>query len=989
MRVHADGKAVAEFGGQNQPPAEFSSISPEIASALGMNESLTRPGQTRAPKPRPSATPAKPKRSPSATTQKTIEPDSTVANTGASRGKTGDRQDYSGAMKGGGGMAATLPPPNADAGDKLGIYELLKKLGEGGMGAVYLAKQTTLDRNVALKVLSPKLSNAPALIGRFMREAYAAGQLVHHNVVQIYDFGREKVAPGSGKAAGLSGGKGGETHYFSMEFVDGGSLQNKLAELPDKRMDPREAVGHILQAARGLAFAHEHGLIHRDVKPDNLMLNRLGIVKVADLGLVKQISESDLAAAPSTDPDAETAAPGGGTIGETTKGLTGTIDPDSVSSAASAQITQHGAMMGTPAYLPPEQASDAKSTDGRADIYSLGATLYHLVVGKPPFSGRTLQELLDAHRFKPLKFPDPETEENAPQLSRSLKEILRKMMAKAPADRHAHMAEVVEDLEAYLRDKHDAQLEAGEEQQKKLQWAATEFKKSGWAKLRTPVIIGFAVAVLLGAIAVFWGSGGGQTGFGASGGVIGFGVLTFAFGFVLVGLARRDALFAKFREYVLGASLTEWALMLGGLLLVGWVVWNLGWAPWWAGAATFAALAGWAYANVVDKGVRDDREPMVAQAQRVVRDMRAAGADEHAVKMAVAEAAGDGWEGFYESLFGFKEKLDARRIFGIDDRGRHLPKDGAWREPVLRWIEDRLEHRRLKRDRQLIQALAENELVSKGVKREVAQRQAQNQAMREVGKATMIRDDIRRELREELRDVVREELDEREDEDLSDERGRKIKRRKVKYTEEGFERIHESYFKRRYGSVWDLVLGQAPRFVVAAVLLACFALWFNQNQQEILVGEVADAGSAVMDDLEDRRNRTDAAAGSIGAEAEDADLQAEIDRAAGNRGRIDLAGGGWYAGRGRSVEISGVPTSLTRWVSGWRTGIAGLLLGLSSFFYGRALGVLSLAAAGVSLAGTVLWFDVLNLPPELGWIPIATAAALWAGTIFFLRRDDE
>ena len=148
-------------------------------------------------------------------------------------------------------------------------YEVIKELGRGGMGAVYLARQVPLDRPVALKVMNAKWASDPIFLARFTREAYAAAQLVHHNVVQIYDIGEQ---------AGVN--------FFSMEFVDGKSLGDILKR--DGKVTPEAAAGFIVQAARGLKFAHDRGMIHRDVKPDNLMLNVHGIVKVADLGLVKR-----------------------------------------------------------------------------------------------------------------------------------------------------------------------------------------------------------------------------------------------------------------------------------------------------------------------------------------------------------------------------------------------------------------------------------------------------------------------------------------------------------------------------------------------------------------------------------------------------------------------------------------------------------------------------------------------------------------------------
>ena len=151
---------------------------------------------------------------------------------------------------------------------KLGGYEVIKVLGKGGMGAVLLGRQVSLDRKVAIKIMHARLAKDPGFVARFVREAYAAAQLSHHNVVQVFDIGEERG-----------------THFFSMEYVNGKSLMEVVKK--DGKLDVEVAVGYILQAARGLRYGHAQGMVHRDIKPDNLMLNTEGIVKVADLGLVK------------------------------------------------------------------------------------------------------------------------------------------------------------------------------------------------------------------------------------------------------------------------------------------------------------------------------------------------------------------------------------------------------------------------------------------------------------------------------------------------------------------------------------------------------------------------------------------------------------------------------------------------------------------------------------------------------------------------------
>ncbi|MFO0883952.1 MAG: protein kinase [Pirellulales bacterium] len=235
----------------------------------------------------------------------------------------------------------------------IGGYRILRELGRGAMGSVYLAKQISLDRNVALKTIQAQWADNPTFVARFTREAYAAAQLSHHNVVQIYDLGTSN-----------------DINFFSMEYVQGESLDDLIKR--DGKLDVEVAVGYVLQAARGLQFAHNHGMVHRDVKPANLILSNQGIVKVADLGLVKtpQVSEGESAA--------------GGALPEENKvGMSGSL------AAARADVTLANVAMGTPAYMAPEQGTNAAGVDHRADIYSLGCTLYVLLTGRPPFEGAT------------------------------------------------------------------------------------------------------------------------------------------------------------------------------------------------------------------------------------------------------------------------------------------------------------------------------------------------------------------------------------------------------------------------------------------------------------------------------------------------------------------------------------------------------------------------------------------------------------------------
>jgi len=271
-----------------------------------------------------------------------------------------------------------LIDPNL-TGRQFGAYEVLEELGSGGMGKVYRARNTTLDRLVALKTLSGFLSSDQAFVQRFLKEARVAARLNHPNIVQIYDFGHIE-----------------ETHYIAMEYVDGQSLRKQLAM---GRFNEHDALIVARQAVRGLAVAHAQGIVHRDIKPDNLMLTMKGEVKIVDLGIAKRLDEDQ-------------------------------------------NQTQTGQAIGTPHYISPEQIKGQKNIDGRADIYSLGATLYHLVTGRAPYKGTSGALVMSMHLTAPL--PDPR--EHEPTLSEGICRVLRKMMAKEPDERYKDMIALDQDL---------------------------------------------------------------------------------------------------------------------------------------------------------------------------------------------------------------------------------------------------------------------------------------------------------------------------------------------------------------------------------------------------------------------------------------------------------------------------------------------------------------------------------------------------------------
>lgn len=269
----------------------------------------------------------------------------------------------------------------------LGNYVLLDQLGQGGMGTVYKAEHRRMQRLVALKVLSANVVKSPELQERFQREARAAARLEHPNIVTAYD------------ADEFEG-----THFLVMQYVDGQDLAAYV-----KRHGPlsvKQAVDCIVQAARGLQYAHDQGVVHRDIKPANLLLDKAGVVKILDMGLARidstQEKESDL--------------------------------------------TSTGAVMGTVDYMSPEQAVATKNADARSDQYSLGLTLWYLLTGRSAYGGESLMAKLLAHRDAPI----PSLAINRPDVPPMLEVVFQKMVAKQPGNRFATLSEAADALDRSL-----------------------------------------------------------------------------------------------------------------------------------------------------------------------------------------------------------------------------------------------------------------------------------------------------------------------------------------------------------------------------------------------------------------------------------------------------------------------------------------------------------------------------------------------------------
>jgi eukaryotic-like serine/threonine-protein kinase len=544
-------------------------------------------------------------------------------------------------------------------------YAIERELGRGGMGTVFLARQLSLDRHVALKVMSRRWATDPIFVARFTREAYAAAQLSHPNIIQIYDIGEVEG-----------------TRFFSMEYVPGRTLAEIVKN--DGKLDPETAIGYVLQAARGLKHAHDRGMIHRDVKPDNLILDEQGLVKVGDLGLVKTPATSR----------ADDAADG-------PRGL------------ASLPIDVTGARiaLGTPAYMSPEQCRDAATVDHRADIYSLGCTLYVLVTGRQPFDGTTAVELMTKHAYEPLVPP----EYIVARMPKEVSEIIQRMMAKSADDRFQTMGEVIRTLEGWLGIQRAGRFSPREEQISRLEDFVAEYNRAPTALLRRHIFTGFFASLALATVLIaFFGN------LVWAFGLIGLVVQTALAYFVLDGLARHGHLFTRTRQFVFGLTWGDWIIGTASLALfvILLVLLNVVWV--WTGFGLIGIGLAFALRYGIDRQAEEEQRIPVEGCERFLRRLRAQGIDEEEIHHFVAKYAGRDWEGFFEALFGFDAKLTARAVLLRGGAGGARNKHAAWREPIIAAM-DRIEKsRRAARARQLLQAVERAHLVAAGQAPEVA-----------------------------------------------------------------------------------------------------------------------------------------------------------------------------------------------------------------------------------------------------------------------------
>lgn len=510
---------------------------------------------------------------------------------------------------------------DADAPERLGGYRILRMLGFGAMGTVYQARQLSLDRLVALKTIRGRLTENASSMARFAREAYAAAQLTHHNVIQIYDFGEDNGQ-----------------HFFSMEWVRGGTLDKLVRQKGPLR--PKLAAGYTLQAARGLQFAHQHGMVHRDVKPANLLLSTEGVVKLADLGLVKVPNQIDIG------------------IDQ--------LSSEGMSSVAhgiqsGTEVTMQGTAVGTPAFMAPEQGNDSTAVDHRADIYALGCTLFYLLTGQPPFDAKQTSQLLEQHASSPI----PNLHHLNAKIPEFLAQIVARAMQKRPEDRYPSAAAMAADLESFLSIRSDRKFAPTRKQAD--QWAliAKQYDEATSALwVSAPLVAGLCAISLLTTLGLIWFSPAGIL-FGPAMFVVA--TLTAVF---MTSLRGQSAVGDQIRAWLAVQSWHDYGLALTALVSVVLVSLLTGT---WIGALVGTLLGvalGAAYEFLLLTPVRQQQATPLAAAMRFVREMRMIGTPEDELRNFVAGQSGKRGRDLVEALFGYEALGSVRPAFSISIRDR-------------------------------------------------------------------------------------------------------------------------------------------------------------------------------------------------------------------------------------------------------------------------------------------------------------------------------
>ena len=764
--------------------------------------------------------------------------------------------------------------------DRLGGYRVLRLLGRGAMGTVYEAKQISLDRLVALKTIRGRLAENPASLARFTREAYAAAQLTHHNVVQIYDFGED---------AGLQ--------FFSMEWVRGGPLAHLIRE--KGKLEPRLAASYAVQAARGLQFAHQHGMVHRDIKPANLLLTKDGIIKVADLGLVKIPDHGDS--------DSEPDVP--------------------VDLASGTQVTLQGTAVGTPAYMAPEQSLDAAGVDGRADIYSLGCTLFFMLAGRPPFEGTVVSDVTEQHATAQ---PPSLTEINH-RVPDELQQIVSKAMAKNVDHRYESLAGMIRELESYLGLAEQNGFSPTSQQADIWEAIATKYRDATrLASLSTLLLWGcFAVSVGLTCVLVWFDAGPRWV-------LTGIGMIVGAVVCSLLMRARRlqSPVVDHVRKWLGAWSRWDWGVTLVSMLTISVLVFFCGLWPGLLIGLLLGATVGFCNDQILILPVWKAQRDPLAEAERLIRDLRISGTDEDGLRSFAARYSGRGWQNLYEALFGYDSLLQMREKLARDSSFTGPTEVKSLRDRVCSLLRQKTEEHQKIRDHQRLATIEERGLAREGLSVDEARDRAWQIAAAVMENTKVESGSESSPVSASTQAAIQKRA--RMKQMIADARSGKYQR------------------EREPLAVARFALGGQTRFLVGCLLLSLFALLadrqglFEQLKQIDALGTVS-SGDLDLDQVSDA-----------------------------------------LKGAASTATNSATSTLLFTWdVQVWSLGLAGFLLALSAFVSGWRMTPFAAAASLVILFGPAFGIPGLTsfVPPWLVAAAIGIVIYL-PGVIWGERADD-
>lgn len=750
----------------------------------------------------------------------------------------------------------------------LGGCFVLKLLGHGPRGKTLLARPLSLAPPVVLKLISADRQRDAVFVERHLREALAASRLSSPHLARIVDIGRDRHAV-----------------YTAIEYVPGASLADEIVRRG--RVEPLLAASWILQAARGLAEAHAQEIHHRDIKPQNLRLNRDGLIVVDDLGLETTPS---LAAAESRLDRIDRKGPAG-------RGST-------VSRDAAPALSVERVAIGTPGYMAPEQARDALVVDGRADVYSLGCVFYELVTGRPPFSKPTATELLASHQNEPLIPP----REFVPKLSPAIGETIEAMTRKAPEERLASMNAVVDALEACLGLRTGAAEAEETAYREAIREASALIDDAPEIVLRRRIqlSVGGVWAALVLLLFV-------RGAFRPAIVIGGFGALVAAAMGLTSGSLRSAGLLGALRELILGDGLRSWLIIAIGVV----VALGLAVGGGFLGALVFVGVCAGgligAFHYYVERPCARIVAEAVARVSGALGGLRRRGYDETFARWTLAAEAGSNWEMLYAALFGDRALEAERHRNSVDAT---VLERLSWRGAAGRLIAALLDARRDARLGRLFQQVEEARFEAEGLNQMTARRRSWRAAKALVLAAAEWRDE-------------QAALQGRGSTTAAGPALPRRLREAVEAPEHVLERreSHPGPIRRRLESFANVAFGRTTRAALGAAMLAGLALWSHQRGVVTAsqVGEAAaEVGRAARQAAE---NADPSALGDIHV-----DIPLERSRFL------------------QPLGVGALPEPL-RSTPAANLGVAGLLLLFASLYPSRALGFFSLVAAAVILLG--------------------------------------